>query len=72
MLKCDCEPDLLDVAVLVSLVVLATQYFLNFFMLPWLKKHTGPETYEGVVSLIRGLVAAFLVAAVAMSVVELV
>lgn len=71
-MKCDCEPNLLDFAVLVSLVVLATQYFLNFFILPWLKKRTDPDTYDQVVSLIRGLVAIFLLAAIGMSVIELV
>lgn len=72
MLKCDCERDLLDIAVLVSLVVLGTQYFLNYFILPGVKRNTDPETYNRLVWLVRGLVAAALLAAIGMSVIALV
>jgi quinol-cytochrome oxidoreductase complex cytochrome b subunit len=56
---------LLDLGVLLSLVVLALQYFLNFFGLPWLHDHTSPDGYRRTVTVIRvGLVIALAAAAI--------
>jgi hypothetical protein len=59
------KPSLLDLGVLLSLVVLAVQYFLNFFGLPWLHDHTSPDGYGRAVRAIRlGLAIALGAAAV--------
>jgi hypothetical protein len=59
------KPNLVDLAVLLSLVVLAGQFLFEWFVLPYAKDRIrNAESYKRLVSLVRLVIVVLLVAAV--------
>lgn len=61
----EAKPNLLDLGVLISLVVLAIQFLFEWFVKPYAKEHwKNPETYDALIFLVRVVIVALLITAV--------